>query len=79
MSSPTFDEIMAYERKKAAIALGKACPEKAVEAEPDAEKAAPDYNDMSRSDLFKLAKSSGYDKPWIASTVDTLVEFLSAS
>lgn len=78
MSTPTFEQIKAYERKRRALAR-KSQPEtvKEVVEEPKAVEQGPDYSEMSRSDLFKLAKSKGYDHPWIASTSETLVEFLS--
>ena len=77
---PTFDQIMKYERQKwkgkvAQKSKPEAPIEKVEEVKP-VETQEPEYEAMSRSDLFKIAKDNGYTEPWIASTNDTLIAWL---
>lgn len=50
--------------------------EEAVQEVEHVEVEKPDYEAMSRSELFTIAKENGYDQPWIASTKEVLIEYL---
>lgn len=70
MNEPTFDQIMAYQRKRRAV------KNVAVYEPVKAKENKPDYSAMSRSDLFKIAKERGWDRAWIASSQADLVAFM---
>lgn len=76
---PSFADLMKYEQAKwRREHLAPKPDEIEAEAEEVVEpvETEEDYEAMSRSDLYALAKSSGYTESWRDSSKDELVSFL---
>ena len=82
---PTFEEIMTYERNKRykkvregsqirSLGRDKVQAEKETERTEERERAG--IAELSRSDLYKLAKDKGLDVSWKGSSKEELLELL---
>lgn len=71
--TPTFENIMAYQRKRRALARqSNTVPVEKVVEEQKAVEQDPDYESMSKSEIYKLAKGKGCELPWVSKTEDLL-------